>query len=573
MISEQVIPTPASPSVCTFTILSDGTAVSGVYQILSIVVQKEVNRVPTATLIIRDGDPGSQQFEASDADLFVPGKRIDIKAGYQAVEETIFQGIVVSHSLKVRQQASVLTVICKDEVFKMTVGRNSRYFRDQTDSDVLEDIIGQNGLQSDIETSTRQQPEMVQFDCSDWDFVLTRAEVLGKMCTTEAGKITIKAPDFLQAPTLTLQYGATLLEFDAEMDARTQFKSVKSMGWGVADQALLEAEESMSTVPEAGNLSPDDLAATHGTDPLTQQHTGNLPEAELQEWTKARLLRSRLAKVRGRAKFQGFATLLPGQLVKLQGVGARFEGVVFVSAVRHEIADGNWLTDAQFGLDPDWFAERYNTAPPPAAALLPAIAGLHIGIVTQLENDPAGEHRIMVRLPLISPNDEGTWARVATLDAGDNRGSFFRPEIGDEVVVGFLNGDPRHPVVLGACNSSAKPAPLEAKDDNHEKGFVTRSGMKWLFDDDKKNMLLETPDGNKILVSGEDQAILIEDQNGNKITMDAAGITLESAKDIILKAAGDLKAEGINTNIKASASGEFSASATTTIKGGTVQIN
>ena len=572
-MNEQIIPTTASPSVCTFTVLSEGNAVSGEYQILSIVVHNEVNRIPTATLLIRDGNAGSQEFACSDTDLFIPGKKIEIKAGYQATEDTIFKGVVVSHSLKVRQQASILTVVCKDEAFKMTIGQNSRYFRDQTDSDVLDDIIGQNGLQSDVEATTLQQPEMVQFECSDWDFVLTRAEVLGKICTTDDGKITIKAPDATQTPALTLQYGATLLEFDAELDARTQFKSVKSQGWQASEQSLLENEDSTSTFPDAGNISPDDLAAVHGTDPLTQTHTGNLPEGELQEWTKARLLRSRLAKVRGRGRFQGYAPIKPGQTVKLQGVGARFEGVVFVSAIRHEIAEGNWTTDAQFGLDPAWFAQRYEVSHSPAAALIPAISGLHIGVVTQLENDPAGEHRIMVRLPVISPDDEGIWARIATLDAGNNRGSFFRPEIDDEVIVGFLNNDPRHPVVLGACNSSAKPAPLEAKDDNHEKGFVTRSGMKWLFNDEHKNILLETPDGNKITISGEDKAIAMEDQNGNKITMDSDGITLESAKDIVLKATGDIKAEGVNITISANASSELSASGSTTIKGGMVKIN
>lgn len=572
-MNEQIIPTPASPSVCTFTILSEGNAVSGEYQILSIVVHNEVNRIPTATLLIRDGNAGSQEFACSDTDLFIPGKKIEIKAGYQATEDTIFKGVVVSHSLKVRQQASILTVVCKDEAFKMTIGQNSRYFRDQTDSDVLDDIIGQNGLQSDVEATTLQQPEMVQFECSDWDFVLTRAEVLGKICTTDDGKLTIKAPNATQTPALTLQYGATLLEFDAELDARTQFKSVKSQGWQVSEQSLLENEDSTSTFPDAGNISPDDLAAVHGTDPLTQTHTGNLPEGELQEWTKARLLRSRLAKVRGRGRFQGYAPIKPGQTVKLQGVGARFEGVVFVSAIRHEIAEGNWTTDAQFGFDPAWFAQRYEVSHSPATALIPAISGLHIGVVTQLENDPAGEHRIMVRLPVISPDDEGIWARIATLDAGNNRGSFFRPEIDDEVIVGFLNNDPRHPVVLGACNSSAKPAPLEAKDDNHEKGFVTRSGMKWLFNDEHKNILLETPDGNKITISGEDKAIAMEDQNGNKITMDNTGITLESAKDIVLKATGDIKAEGVNITISANASSELSASGSTTIKGGMVKIN
>ncbi len=573
MTSERLIPTPSAPSVCTFTVLSDEVPVSGEHQVLSVVVVKEVNRLPTATLIIRDGSGASQTFDVSDKDLFVPGKKIEVKAGYQGTDDTIFKGIVVSHSVKVRNQSSMLTIVCKDEAFKMTVGRKSRYFRDQKDSDVLEDIIQQNGLRSDVEATTQQQREIVQFDCSDWDFVLTRADMLGKICLVENGEIKITMPDFAQSAGQTLQFGATLLEFDAEMDVRTQFKSVKSIGWGVADQGLLESEESSSRVREAGNISAADLAGIHGIDPLLQYHTGNLSEPELQTWAKARLQKSRMAKIRGRAKFQGLASLLPGQLVKLQGVGERFEGVVFVSAVRHEISNGNWLTDAQFGLAPEWFPERFEVQSPLASGIIPAVSGLQIGIVTQLENDPDGEHRVMVRMPVIDANDEGAWARVATLDAGDNRGSFFRPEIGDEVILGFLNNDPRHPIILGGVNSSAKPAPIEAKDDNHEKGFVTRSGIKLMFDDDKKNVLIETPDGNKIFLSGADQAIFMEDQNGNKITMDSSGITLESAKDLILKATGNVDIKGANIKSSAQASGEFSASGTTTIKGGTVMIN
>ena len=75
---------------------------------------------------------------------------------------------------------------------------------------------------------------------------------------------------------------------------------------------------------------------------------------------------------------------------------------------------------------------------------------------------PDGEDRVQVRVPVINSQDDGLWARVATLDAGENRGSFFRPEIGDEVVLGFLNDDPRDPIILGMLNSSAKPAPITA---------------------------------------------------------------------------------------------------------------
>jgi len=242
----------------------------------------------------------------------------------------------------------------------------------------------------------------------------------------------------------------------------------------------------------------------------------------------------------------------------------------------------------QFGLNPELFAETYNFRPLPASGLLPAVSGLQIGIVTVLENDPDGEERIKVRLPLVSASEEGIWARIATLDAGKNRGTFFRPEIGDEVVVGFLSDDPCYPVILGMCHSSAKPAPEPAKDSNHRKGYVSREKMQFTFDDEKKIIVLETPGGNKLTLSDEDKGIVIEDQNGNKITLDDSGVKIDSSKDLILKASKDMNAEGSNIELKAQtgfkASGAGSAevsgasttikgSATTTISGGVVQIN
>ncbi len=212
---------------------------------------------------------------------------------------------------------------------------------------------------------------------------------------------------------------------------------------------------------------------------------------------------------------------------------------------------------------------------PLAGAMLPAIQGLHIGIVTRLENDPDGEHRIMVRLPIIDQQEEGIWCRVCTLDAGNNRGTFFRPEINDEVIVGFLNNDPRHAVVLGMCNSSSKPAPLTAADDNHEKGYVSRSDMKVLFNDDKKTISIETPAGNKLLLSEEDTAIKIEDQNGNKINMDTSGITEESSADMVLKITSgkiEIKDAGGNQVIIEAGGVTVQSASKVTISGGTIEL-
>jgi uncharacterized protein involved in type VI secretion and phage assembly len=202
-------------------------------------------------------------------------------------------------------------------------------------------------------------------------------------------------------------------------------------------------------------------------------------------------------------------------------------------------------------------------------------------VVSQLESDPDGEDRILVQIPIINNEEQGIWARVATLDAGENRGSFFRPEIGDEVIIGFINDDPNDAVVLGMLHSSAKPAPITATDDNHEKGFVTRSEMKMIFNDDKISYTLETPAGKKLTMDEDADIIKIEDEHSNVFTLNGDGITMESAGDIKIKASGDVNIEGANVNLKASAQfkaegssgSEVSSGAVTVIKGSQVKIN
>jgi len=158
---------------------------------------------------------------------------------------------------------------------------------------------------------------------------------------------------------------------------------------------------------------------------------------------------------------------------------------------------------------------------------------------------------------------------------------YFRPEIGDEVIVGFLHDDPRFPVVLGALHSSEKPSPIETTDDNHEKGIVTRSQIKILFNDETKTLTIETPGGRKIIVDDDGGTITLEDAEGNKCVMDSSGIAMESSGEITVKAGGDLNLEGANVTIKASAQlkgegasgAEISSSGTAVLKGSLVQIN
>jgi Rhs element Vgr protein len=521
---------------------------------------------------LRDGEASQATFEASSSDLFVPGKKIEIQMGYRSQNDTVFKGMIVRHSLKVRNSGSQLVVECRDEAVKMTSGVKSKYFIDMKDSDIMEQLIRPYGLQKDIETTLPRLKEVVQYDSTDWDFMLCRAEANGQVVMVEDGKIKIAKPAIGADPIVKLTFGSTLKEFDAEMDARIQSKGIKASSWNSSDQVVVEVSAAEPATTNNGNLSPAELAGVIGGDDLKIRHGGKLSEPELQAWANGRLVKERLAKIRGRARFQGLATVLPGKIVEISGVGDRFEGKIFVSGVRHNLSAGNWETDAQLGLSPELFSNSYNLRPMPAAGLLPAVTGLQTGVVTVLEGDPDGEDRIKVRLPMISTADDGIWARISTLDAGKERGTYFRPEIGDEVIVGFLNDDPRHPVVLGMCHSSAKPAPEHPKDVNHHKGYVSREKMKFTFDDEKKIITLETPGGNKIMLSDEDKGIILEDQNGNKITMNDSGIKIESFKDLINKAQKDITLEGLSIAAKAQTSFKAEGSATAEVSGATTTI-
>lgn len=425
MPNERTIPSEGSKSVATFTILSGGSEISGEYRVLSITVNKEVNRISSATIILLDGEASEQSFGISNQPDFEPGKEIEIKAGFSSQEATIFKGIVVRHGIKVRKNNSVLVVDCRDKAVKMTGACKSAYYRDVKDNDVMEDLIGKYGLDKDVKPTTYTHKQLVQYNSTDWDFMLCRADANGMFCFTDDNKVSISKPEFSGNAALTIQFGATVLELDAETDARFQYKSIKGSTWNHTDQELsdsVEAEEVQ--LPEAGNLDKDSLAGVLDEEKFTVFSSAKLEEPEMQDWVNAMMMKHQLAKIRGRVRTEGSPDVKPGQLIQLNGAGERFEGNLYVTGVRHEVENGSWESIFQFGIEPEWFAQIFQIQQPLAGALLPAVQGLQIGIVTQLESDPDGEDRIQVRIPVIDKSDDGTWCRVCTLDAGKERGSF-----------------------------------------------------------------------------------------------------------------------------------------------------
>lgn len=335
-----IIQTGKSPDLVTHQILVDEHEIPGTYPVLSMTIRKELNRIATARITFYEGTPSDQNFQISNSAFFVPGKKIQINAGYHSDNQLIFKGIIIRHSVKVRNGKSSLVVECKDETVKMTVGRKSKFFYDSTDSDVFDELIGAYGLEKKVEKTNYQHEKLVQFNASDWDFLVSRAQASGMVCSTDNGKLIIGKPDPTQDPIETVAYGMSIMEFDAEIDARNQFSKITAYSWNQADQEISKIEANSQPVKTSGNLDSEQLAKVIGLKDLELKSGGNMNETEAQDWANSKMLFQQMAKVRGRVRFQGIDKVKPGMVLKLEGISDRFNGNIYVSGVQHNISSG-----------------------------------------------------------------------------------------------------------------------------------------------------------------------------------------------------------------------------------------
>ena len=157
--------------------------------------------------------------------------------------------------------------------------------------------------------------------------------------------------------------------------------------------------------------------------------------------------------------------------------------------------------------------------------------------------DPEGLGRVKIALPW-SPDTAGaryeTWARLATFMAGNNRGSWFIPDVDDEVLIVFEGGDPRRPYVIGSLwnGKDSPPESMDGAGKNFKKVLRSRNGVKLTMDDTdgREQFILETPGGQKLTLKDGPGAVEIVDSNGNSIKMETSGITITAAAKVTINA-------------------------------------
>jgi len=190
------------------------------------------------------------------------------------------------------------------------------------------------------------------------------------------------------------------------------------------------------------------------------------------------------------------------------------------------------------------------------------INGIVIGIVTN-NRDEEGLGRIKVKFPWLSEENETDWAKVMSFMAGKERGGFFLPEVGDEVLVAFEHGDINYPYVIGALwNNEDNPPETNSDGKNNIRKIRSRSGHEIVFNDDdtfkQEKIEIHTRGGHKILLddsAGQEKIEIIDKTGSNKMTIDSVqnSISIESSTHLKIKAQVIEIEAGTTMTIKAGA--------------------
>ena len=577
-----------------------GKALSSAVPIVSVDVDYNINMIPKAVVVIEDGEMCNGLFPLSDGNSLVPGSEVSIKLGYGATPTSVFKGVIVRHGVFISKKGrSCIKIECRHKAIAMTCARKNANYLNKADDAIVNEITGNySGVSLSSSMGGDAHKEILQYYCSDWDFIMTRAEANGCWLVTDGDDLSIKKIAATGSAEVELTWDSDIIEFRAEANALSQVKKVVAKSWDITKQEVISDNSGMKSLGGQNGFSNTKLQEVLKVATNTLQINSQVPKTALKSWAEADQLKNELSRVCGSVVCWGTTKGALGGLVTLKDVGTRFKGNALVSGIHHHFSDGHWTTEFSFGMSKEWFYEKFETSAPISSGINCGVHGLLTGIVVQIHEDPDKLNRVKVKIPLMENSTQDVWARLGGAYASNNAGFLFYPEVGDEVILGFFGGDPSSPVILGSLYSGKRTPPQALEQENKIKQILTREKLSIEFNEEKKIITVSTPGKRKFVLDDDAKKISLEDGSGNKIEMSDSGIKMESKKDISIDTkgkfnvsavsgmnlavkSGDLKGEGLNVEFtgkvgftgKGNAKAEVSASGQTVIKGAMVMIN
>ena len=519
----------------------------------------ELNKIPFAKFTFIASNPDVDAQAELAADQLKKGQKIEVKITVNKKPETLFKGFIKSVERRISESGTTVKLECKDEAYQLTEPSEKPDNSTETFKTKLDGFLSQanvaNKLQSKGE-SWENEKITRNLHSLPWDYLVGFLDSVGMMVKVRNGEF--HALDILESAPgekYSAENGINIFSLSCREDESKKLSKVSIGYWDLSSRVMKKIEKEQEAEKNIKTLTLNESRLLTGT---------------VTRLADAFLKKSSHTVIQGELLTFGNLEAKAGDFLSLNKVNKEIDKKKLLIRKEHHIFEnGSWKTEYTFGTETEQSFIETNFPSVPAqqaqTGQANSVSGLQIGVVTQIEEDPDKQFRIKVRIPTLSEKGEGIWARLANVFSGNKMGSFFIPDVNDEVIVGCLGDNPDTPVILGSLYSPEIEMPFPVQKENYIKGLVTKEGTTIQLDDDKKSIELSTKKGNKLLISDDKKGFVLEDENGNKILMNTDGITLDSSKDIILKAKKDFKTD--------SAKAALSASAEIEVKGGIIKLN
>ena len=537
--------------------------------LIYIEVDDSLNLADMLTIKIRD-----PELRWADSDTFAVGKSLEVSTLGDNGRVRLISGDITSVESRFAAGAgATLLVRGYDQSHRLNRGKQTKTFVQMTDSDIATRVAREAGLKVEAEPTREVYEYVLQDNQTNLEFLQGRARRIGYRVLVEEGTLYFKpAPE--EAPQVpVLEWGVNLNSIETRLTTSQQIKEVVVRSWSPNGKTEIVGRATRTQeIPEVGETQQGGELAERafgsaGTEVVVNQPVSTQAEADALAQSICDDIGGDFIQAEGICS--GNPNVQAGAMIELKGLSTRFSGRYRVTHATHRY-------------DTNGYSTNFTISGRHANTLGEILTGgrnsrghsVVVGIVTN-NQDPEEQGRVKVRFPWLADQVESQWARVASPMAGNERGMFFLPEVNDEVVVGFEQGDMNHPYVLGALwNGVDKPPETNSDGKNNIRKITSRSGHEIIFGDDsttrKEKVEIHTKAGHRILLddSAGQEKIEIKDRTGNNF------IKMDSVQNSIdISSAMKLKIKAQTVEIEAGAMMTVKSGATLTIQGALVKIN
>ena len=567
------------------------------------------------TFVLRFRDQGRIVIAKSGAKI---GSKVKVSVATDGSNspELLIQGEVTALEAEFDSTGTYTVIRGYDEAHRLFRGRKTESYTQSTASDVATKVAQRAGLTvGKVESTSTVFDHLSQGGVTDWEFLNSLANEIGYEIAVKDGKFDFRKPQKADtAPEggktaaenpLVLRLGTDLLRFRSLITAAEQVKEVQARGWDLAQKkALVATAPAKTTAAVLATYNPVDIAKKFGDPVYVATDVAFRSQAEVD--TAAAAIAEQIAGAF--AEFEGVARGNPklhaGAAISVDNVGAPFDGKYTITSSHHRY-DPNTGYTTTFSVTGRSERSLYGLANGGGTARLgqgPVVAQVSDS------KDPLEQGRVKLTFPWLSETYVSDWARTVQPGAGKERGALVLPEVGDEVLVLFEQGDIRRPYVLGGLFNGVDTPPKGKPDliDGssgaiNRRSFVSRRGHRIdLIDEDgrtegitlsttgdKLQLKMDSVDtkitvhsDGKVLIEGKggvmiDAASSKLELKGSEVTITAtSGVKIDGGNGAVkLSSTGEVGLKGTTAKVEGSASAEVKASGVLTLQGSLVKIN